>query len=375
MAESRLSVTRENLSGADWIRLSRQDRDLARRKLRELDPERQALACQEVRPAARSEFLMLLDHPENVVPCLSEADICITLRAGGMSEAAWLLELATAEQIRACFDLDCWKLYELDRASVLEWVGVLVEAGRPTLVRAIRETDLELWVLALKEMTEVAVLTRDDVPPEGWFTIDGVVYFGPRGDSEPARVREIAGALFELEPPLYWLLVYGMIFESTSECEEYALRWRGGRLNDLGFPDRERAMRAYRPLQPKEAETWEIKEVGEEVEALIPSIDLPDRLRGTLLGQALLELPSDRAADILGYVLAVANTIAVADDLSLSDAESIPAALAKAVRGIDMGLRERARVQQRMPSEVLDRTRPLDLFRIAATQDRALRGR
>jgi len=354
------------------LRLARKDRSAAREKLRRLDAEAQADACQELRPEVRSEFLMLLDHPENVVPLLPEAEVCISVRASGMSEASWLLELASPDQIRACFDLDCWREYQLELGRVDEWIEALVDAGRPTLVRAIQETDLELWVLALNAMSEVLVLDKEATPPDGWFTMDGVVYFGPREGTEFARVREIAGATFDGEQRLYWQLVYGVLFESQAECEEYALRWRNARLNDLGFPEREQSMRVYRPLRAKEVTVWE---VSEEVQALVPSIDLPERLRGTLLAQALLELPPARANDVLGYILGVTNSVAVADWLPLSDAESIPKALEKTVRGIDAGIREVARVSGQAPHEVLDRTRPLDLFRIGATLDRALRDR
>ena len=102
---------------------------------------------------------------------------------------------------------------------------------------------------------------------------------------------------------------------------------------------------------------------------------LPRQLRGTLLGEALANLPVARAADLLGYVLGVANSLAVADGLPLSESESVPRALEKAVRGIDTGLRELARVRGQAPEEVLDRTAPLDLFRVGATVDPSLKER
>ena len=69
-------------------------------------------------------------------------------------------------------------------------------------------------------------------------------------------------------------------------------------------------------------------------------------------------------------MLGVANSIAVADGLPLSERESVPRALEKAVRGIDTGLRELARARDQLPpAEILDRTAPLDLFRVGATLD------
>jgi hypothetical protein len=372
MTENAHPVLPSELTGPDLLRLARKDRRLAREKLRTLDAESQAQACLELRPEVRSEFLMLLDHPERVAPLLPEAEICITIRAGGISEAAWLLDLATTDQLRACFDLDCWQKSELDLKRVVEWVEALIEAGRPALIRAIQETDLELWVLALHSLSEVAVLGKEDTPPDGWFTMDGVVYFGPREGTEFAHTREIAAATFERAQGHYWQLVYAQLFESQAECEEYALRWRTARLNDLGFPEREQAMGVYRPLRAEEVDVWE---AADEAKALVPSVDLPKRLRGTLLGRALLELPPTRASDVLAYILSVVNAIAVADLLPLSDAESIPSALDKAVRGIEAGIREVARVQGLAPHAALELTRPLDLFRIGATLDRALRQR
>jgi hypothetical protein len=360
------------VSGPSLLRLARTNREAAREQLRSLSPELQAHAYRELRHGVRSEFLMLLDNPERVLPLLPEAEVCITLRAGGMSEAAWMLEFASAAQLRACFDLDCWGTYELEQPRVLEWLDALIEAGHEVLVRAIREMDLEIWVLALQGMTDVAVLGKEEIPPDGWLTVDGVVYFGPREEDHFSRVREIALATFHGSQDHYWQLVYGVLFETPAECQEYALRWRTSRLSDLGFPGYEQAIQAYRPLQAKEAETWEhVPATG----ALVPSLDLPERLRGGLLGAALAALPVERATDVLGYILAVANTIAVADQLRLSDEESIPKALDKGVRGIEAGLRELARVRGQAPHEVLDRTRPLDLFRTGATLDRALRER
>ena len=100
---------------------------------------------------------------------------------------------------------------------------------------------------------------------------------------------------------------------------------------------------------------------------------LPQRLAGTLVGRALAGLSADRATDVLGYVLAVGNAVAVADRLPLADAESIEEAVRKAARGIDRGLEALMRARGESASRVLDQTRPLDLFRIGASIDPSLR--
>ncbi len=350
--------------------MARSDRAAARKLILTLPVEAQLGACLEVRPESRIEFLMLLDHPEAVVCRLPETEFCITARATGMSEAPWLLEMSTNEQIKACVDLDCWTGWDLSRERVVEWLAALTEAGTETMQRALESLDLEVVVLAVRSLADLAVLSKEELRPEGWFTIDGVVYFGPHERVDPGDLRALVQAAYEADPSSYWSIVYGVLFESESECEEFAFRWRTGRLQDLGFPEGDHAMRVYRPLQPDQIE---VRPTVERTSMLVPVDRVPSQLDGTLVGEALGKLSPPRAGDVLGYVLSVANAVAVADGLSLSASESIPNALRKAVRGIDTGLRELARVRNVPAHEVLDDVPPLDLFRVGATVDSDLR--
>ena len=143
-------------------------------------------------------------------------------------------------------------------------------------------------------------------------------------------------------------------------------------MGDLGFPDLDQAMEIYRPLSPETVPLLDVPPEDEE-SAVVPAAALPRQLRGTLLAEALGLLRAGRAAEALGYVLGVANSVAVADQLRLSESESIPAAIEKAVRGIDRGLRELSAARAMPVQDVLDRTRPADLFRIGATLDDTLR--
>ncbi len=366
---------RRDTSGPGLLRLSRSSRVDARRVLRGLTEAQQAEACRELRPEVRSEFLMLCDHPERVVPLLPEGELASSIRASGMSDASWLLEVASPEQRVACVDLDCWSGWQMERDRLIEWIDAVIEAGRPTLLKVLQEWDPELWLLAFRQMAEVVIVGKEDEPPDGWMTQDGVVYWGTSTDEDFARVREIAQASFAEATPRYWQLVYGLIHELPTELEEYAIKWHTARMSDLGFPDLDQAMEAYRPLRPDAAPVLELRDAedDESASAVVPRVALPKQLRATLLGEALGELEPARAAEVLGYVLGVANSVAVADGLRLSETASIPQALEKAVKGMDLGLRELSRLRSRAPHEVLDRTRPADLFRIGATLDDTLR--
>ena len=133
-------------------------------------------------------------------------------------------------------------------------------------------------------------------------------------------------------------------------------------------------MRVYRPLRTEKVRGLLDRARQPAASRSLSAESLPRQLRGSLLGEALAKLPARQArATSSATCLGVANSLAVADGLSLSEPESVPRALEKAVRGIDAGLRELARTRNQPPEQVLERTAPLDLFRVAATSDASLR--
>jgi hypothetical protein len=238
-------ISISDVSGTSLLRLARASRDAAKKKLRGLSSQQQAQACVEVRPESRSEFLLLLDHPERVVPLLPESEVCLTVRGAGMTDGAWLLELSTPEQRRACYDLDCWKATRFEPDRFAEWNAALIEAGPETLAEAVRESDLELWILWLRAQVDLVITGKEDTPPIGAISVDGVVHLVPHEGVDPAPVEQLARTLAGESGREYWQLVYGVMFESPSAMEEDALRWRNSRLTDLGFPDREQALEIY----------------------------------------------------------------------------------------------------------------------------------
>ena len=357
--------------GADLLTGLRAHSDALREQLRGLGAPEIADRVQSLPARAREEVLSLVEHPEQVVPLLSEIELVATLRATGLADAGWLLEFASPEQRVACIDLDCWKGSQLSLYRVNEWLEALIEAGPEVVAAALDEFDPEFWVLLMQEMADFAVM-RADAPPPDALTEDGMVWYSPHLDSSPSRLSEILRIAFTESPERYWQMVYGAIYETGAEAEEYALRWHQGRLNDLGFPDRERALQLYAPLRIDDATLIDVGPAAQD-RGLVGAPRLPQLLRGSVVGRALAELPPGRAAEVLGYVLSVGNAVAIADRLPLADPASIGQSLRKAVRGIDCGLAALARAHRLSPGQVLDRTAPFDLFRIGATLDSALR--
>ena len=175
----------------------------------------------------------------------------------GLDDASWMLEHATANQILACLDLDGWSGLEIDRPALERWMSVLSEAGEEPLLRAAHNLDPELLVLYLRDRVDVALKPGKDQaedwePPAGAQSIDGQFYIAAKrpGDDLAALLRML-DTLFRKDYWLYYRLLQGAVWELESELEEWALRWRTGRLEELGFPAWDEAMRIYGFIRPE----------------------------------------------------------------------------------------------------------------------------
>lgn len=363
------------VDGETLLRLGRDGAGDALEQLRQYSPEELAGALRELSPARRVEFLETAERVDEIVPLLSEAEFTSTVRGAGIEESGWLVEFASPEQRIAAVDLDCWKGFRFSPSRLFEWIDAMIEAGPETLAASFFELDPEIWVLAMKAMGEFFVLGLGDAYASEGTTDDGVVFYDAHTAESEDRIREILDTARSYAPSEYWRLVYAAISESQAESEEFAARWQSDRLADLGFPDRAQAMRAYTPLKVDETAAPDLGREARSGALVSTTSQVPTHLSGSPIGRALAELPPRRGREVLSYILAVANALAVADRLPLTERETAEQSLEKALRGIDRGLAELARARNQTAGAVLDATPPLDLFRIGATLDADLRPR
>ncbi len=360
--------------------LARTDRDAARRALAEQSVEAQVELVCETPVARRAALIELLAEPEQVIPLLPEAELCFTVKAVGLESASWLLEHATAEQLVACLDLDGWEDAIPNRRSLDGWIGALQEAGEEPLLRGLQALDPELLTLYLKARVEVFLRSAGDndwQAPAGADTLDGQFFFRALADGDDtAGIVALLRTLFEHDYWSYFRLLQSVIWELEPEVEEWALRWRAGRLEDLGFPPWEEAMGIYRYLPPDQlgalpADAAPLAPTSRwQLPVWMPRLPASAQ-EGVLLFGTIAGLEEEERRTAFHALVALANKIAVADRLPLSDSESTPRAIAKAARFASAGLEFLASEQRLDPVEILRRT-PLDrLFRVGANLDPA----
>jgi hypothetical protein len=361
----------------ELLDLARRDRGAAKQALAALDLDAQlALVC-EAPAAHRAALLELAPLPEALIPRMPPAELVFTAKALGLHDAGWLLEHATEEQLVACLDLDGWSGDLPERGKLDDWLAALAHAGEPTLLRAARALDMELLVLEVRARARVTLKPNGDdswEPPVGAHTLDGQFYLEPlRDDDDFADLISFLRVLFEHEYWTYYRLLQGAQWELDSDAEEWALRWRDGRLQDLGFPPFEDAKRIYAFVKPDQLgalpKADELRPVGEwDLPVWMPNLPV-SRDQELALFRGLAQLGEDERRARGFELMALANRVAMADGLPLGDAESLPTALEKAARVASRGLEHLAQANGVTLPEVLRRSALERLFRVGHQLD------
>lgn len=330
------------------LALAAKDRAAARRALAQFSFRQQAALICAAPLARRAALLDLIEAPEQVVPALPPAEFCYTLRQIGLSDAVWLITCASEKQLAAALDLDAWRGWQPDLSRAQEWLRAIAEAGESALLRAARALDMELLLLLLRSRAQVLLRLQSDEdwsPPPGVQTLDGAFYLlALRADDDLADLLALLRVLFERDYWRYFRLLQAVPWEQGAEAEEWALRWRNGRLADLGFPAPEDAKRIYARLAPGElAQLPQAPQPPPPAEvpawtAVLPAPTASGGGEGFALFRAIAALPEpERRPHILAF-LALVNRVAVADEAPLGEPETMPQALRKAVERASLGL-------------------------------------
>lgn len=359
------------------LQLRRRDRAAARQAMAEL-PESEQLAVVCNAPVnRRAELIDLAPHPERLVPAMPPAELVFTIKAVGLESATWLLELATPEQVVTAIDLDAWRghLPERDRRDA--WLAAVAEIEDDALARDLDALDDEILVDWLGHRVFVVQKPDDDEgwqPPDRSQTLEGQFHFvALREDDDLAPIVRCLRLLFERDYWTYFRLMQGTIHELPTENEEWALRWRNARLQDLGFPPWDEAMGVYRHVAPDARSRIDADASPLDVDEWRMPVWIPQLPAGResehLVFRTIAELePEERRSAFYAFV-AVANKITVADGMDLSDAETISVAIEKAAVWMSRGLEWIADEHALGPVEVVRRVALERLFTVGANLD------
>jgi hypothetical protein len=205
------------------------------------------------------------DGPELVRALPVQSFVAVARKLREEERLDLLLPYASPEQVVGLFDLDAWTRDRLAIPRARAWLDRIVDAyeqaevERGRLTELLHDTDPELWILATAAATAIAEFDEEDDERRSqvmddmaalhtWETPDGFSIVGVP-DNEFGRMSlRVLSAVYEDNMVEGRKLISAIKWTVHNEAEEELLRWRKGRLADLGFPEWEEAMRLFSPL-------------------------------------------------------------------------------------------------------------------------------
>ena len=301
----------------------------------ELEAARAALAA--ARGKKRLDLILGARDPQALVRALPADELHLVIREIGLGDAAVLVQLASADQFKVFLDLEAWSREGFDAHKALPWLraaragAYLDPKAAARWDRKLATLDREVLYLALHASLRILDLEADPDPelqsdrfmrtPEGKFVVeflvDGTDYLAVKGLLDDLYAED-AFAATRLLSSLRWDL--------PSELEETALRWRTGRLADLGYPTVEEALSwfARPPRSPAHPAA---------PPARPPGFLLATLSSGTLLDRAVAGLAAADRDAVEAQIVTAANAVLVADAVDPADPDAVRGAF-EAARGI-----------------------------------------
>jgi len=308
----------------------------------------------------RLHALFLSEHPDELVPSLSEQEVFLTIKEVGEKDCLELISLTTPEQFQYLLDIEFWKRDQLDPEKVLHWMEILLESGEKKVIQFIQTGDPEFIALVLKRFLRVTTLEgepiekMDKIP---LFTLDQFYFIDFKGLKAREVFEPFIRTFYRIDGEGYRRLMEALICELESELEETGYRLRNGRLNDLGFPDFEEALEIYQFIEPesllRRERAFELKS-PEPLRRESSIYYLAFHNEGPFFSTILSRIDDPQEQDRLKQeITALCNKAIVAEAIDLSNLSGTERVIQKVYHYLNLGLQYLSGGEEKKGIEIL----------------------
>ncbi|MBI4814889.1 MAG: hypothetical protein HY791_01445 [Deltaproteobacteria bacterium] len=347
--------------------------------------------------SSKRRLTELLDRPDadQAIAALSEGECYYLVKELGIDDAHPILAVMTAEQIRALVDLDTWHKDRLQIADALTWLSAFADVSSEKLYEAANSIDFELLGLILRRRLLVCSAKLPEEEHPLWVKVsddvietpDGRFFLGSRPIDEedveaedelegPSLDEDERKAVLQIVEKLYktedWEFIARALrlaeTDSSPNLEEDALRFRNARIEDLGFPPRERAIEVYGPLDPAELQSIEADVATTDLR--LPALYAEQFSKRGLLHDALATISDGYTVErIEGELVPLANAIMMADRVAPGDLEGLSRSLERLVGNLTIAIGHEAPEGRKveLARERLEHKPLRSLFRVGHT--------
>ncbi|MDA0712938.1 MAG: DUF6178 family protein, partial [bacterium] len=279
----------------------------------------------------RVKLLTDLPNAMQVVRQIPAQDLFITLKEVGPSDALELLELVSPEQFQSFLDLDGWHHSHIDPITVGLWLSSMAEASLKKAVQIFSKLDIEFISMLLKMYTTIydasAGEDPDDMGMAHSITPDRkyIIIFNASKDEESLVffLKQAIEQLYQRDLSFIMSLIESTRWETPSTLEDEALRWRDGRMQDMGFAplaEEKEILSFIDPdkLSPHSAAT-------EDLPQQVPqnSLLLQETANHRLFQTALTNVSLEEQKRLYQELITVTNRVHVALDIDLGNVTAL----------------------------------------------------
>ena len=196
--------------------------------------------------ARRGERLLATIDLADEVTALEPLEAYYIIREIGLDQALPILLQLSQKQLEACVDLDCWNRHDFTADSLSEWLKAFALAGREDLAKSFFSLDYVIQLLFLTQTLTVYDPDTDQIPPKNEeneeietvraMTPDGFYLLELKDEMElQIHPFTLLDALYQYDSTATHHLLSEVRVDLPTQIEEEALRFRNGRMQDIGF--------------------------------------------------------------------------------------------------------------------------------------------
>jgi hypothetical protein len=303
----------------------------------------------------RIDALLSNDDAAGAIAALTPNEIFELVHEVGFEDAQPLIELATPEQFRGCFDLDAWNKDEIQVAALKPWLVGLIEVGFEKVGEVWAGLDAEFRALVLQRQVEIWDTTLEEGPAEDndepiMTTPDRFFMLQLKGDDDTQRLTQrLVEDLYRADADLARHTIMSARSEPAAELEEQSYRWRSARLADYGYVDFYDALELFRPLTPehvKIGEDTQERTVTNDEPQKLPIVVAEEVIGRSFLARALAAIDDPTEAErIEGSVMVLVNKVLAAGRAKPGQTEVVKRGALYASATLSLGLETIARIE------------------------------
>ena len=333
-------------------------------------------------------ILSLPDVP-GYIESLRPDELFYLVKDIGAGDSLDLLRYVTPEQWQGFADLDCWRGDQFEETALEEWIATTVAAGLEVTASFVDALDPELLALYLLKVAQIHEkdLDVDFVTDANTLltTPDGEHYLEiPVDHPSIPHVQRLLRTLYARDIRSARAIVRAARWELSAAAEEDCLRWRTGRLEEMGFPSREDAELLYERVAVGRVKS-EIRAGLDDAasvtgvssdEPLSQGLALPPLEESPFLSAALARVEQPEARDrIAQSFVYVTHGVLIADRAELGSVEANLAASRASFASVNLGLELLADGDPAVGARILERTWLREIFKVGHTVTDELRAR